>query len=104
MAFLHPGQKASVKLDAYNYLIYGALDGRVVTISPDTLREERKEGAESFYRVLVDTGRSTLKHDGKKLEIIPGMTGRVEILTGHKSVFDYFLRPTLKIEEAFREH
>lgn len=103
VAFIRPGQKATVKLDAYNYLVYGALTGKVVTISPDTLREDRKSGEEVFYRVLVGTGRSGLIHNGKPLTIIPGMTGTVDILTGRRTVFDYFLRPVLKVEEAFRE-
>jgi adhesin transport system membrane fusion protein len=103
VAFIRPGQNATVKLDAYNYLVYGSLAGKVVTVSPDTLREERKADQEAFYRVLVSTGQSSLVHGGKPLAILPGMTGTVEILTGHKSVFDYFMRPALKIEEAFRE-
>lgn len=103
VAFIRPGQDATVKLAAYNYLVYGALRGKVETISPDTLREDRKPNEDAFYRVLISTGQSTLVHDGKVLPIIPGMTGTVEILTGRRTVWDYFLRPVLKIEEAFRE-
>lgn len=106
VAFIRPGQKATVKLAPYNYLVYGALEGKVETISPDTLRDERRQGGsgeETFYRVLVSTGRSSLVHQGKALPIIPGMTGTVDILTGRRTVFDYFLRPVLKVEEAFRE-
>lgn len=103
VAFIRPGQEATVKLAAYNYLVYGALKGRVETISPDTLRENRRPDEEAYYRVRVSTGRSTLVHRGKVLPIIPGMTGSVDILTGQRTVFDYFLRPVLKIEEAFRE-
>nr|WP_087575644.1 HlyD family type I secretion periplasmic adaptor subunit [Sphingomonas sp. CDS-1] len=103
VAFIRPGQDATVKLAAYNYLVYGSLKGRVETISPDTLREDRKPNEEAFYRVLISTGQSSLVHDGRPLPIIPGMTGTVEILTGRRTVWDYFLRPVLKIEEAFRE-
>jgi membrane fusion protein, adhesin transport system len=103
VAFIRPGQTATVKLAAYNYLVYGALNGNVVTISPDTLREDRKSDEEAFYRVLISTGRSSLVHKGETLPIIPGMTATVEILTGRRTVFDYFLRPVLKVEEAFRE-
>jgi membrane fusion protein, adhesin transport system len=103
VAFLRPGQEATVKLAAYNYLVYGALRGTVTTISPDTMREDRKSEEEPYYRVLVSTGRSALVHQGKALPIIPGMTGTVDILTGRRTVFDYFLRPVLKVEEAFRE-
>lgn len=103
VAFIRPGQETTVKLAAYNYLVYGALRGKVETISPDTLREDRKSDEEAFYRVLVSTGQSTLVLNGKRLPILPGMTGTVDILTGRRTVFDYFLRPVLKIEEAFRE-
>jgi membrane fusion protein, adhesin transport system len=103
VAFIRPGQGATVKLAAYNYLVYGAIKGKVETISPDTLREERKADQEAYYRVLISTGQSTLKHQGKALPIIPGMTATVDILTGRRTVFDYFLRPVLKIDEAFRE-
>lgn len=103
VAFLRPGQEATVKLATYNYLVYGALRGTVTTISPDTMREDRKSEEEPYYRVLVSTGRSALVHQGKALPIIPGMTGTVDILTGRRTVFDYFLRPVLKVEEAFRE-
>lgn len=103
VAFLRPGQAATVKLDPYNYLVYGALKGKVETISPDTMREDRKPDQEAFYRVQISTGEASLIHKGKPLTIIPGMTGKVDILTGQRTVFDYFLRPVLKVEEAFRE-
>ena len=103
VAFLRPGQKATVKLTAYDYLIYGSLHGTVETIGPDTMRETRAPAEEPFYRVLVRTDRSVLRHGGKDLPILPGMTASVDILTGKRTVFDYFLRPVLKVDEAFRE-
>lgn len=103
VAFIRPGQQATVKLEPYNYLVYGSLVGKVENVSPDTLRDERREGTEVYYRVLISTGQSQLVHQGKTLPIIPGMTGTVDILTGRRTVFDYFLRPVMKVEEAFRE-
>jgi len=103
VAFLRPGLKATVKLSAYDYLVYGSLPGRVELIGPDTVRDQRQKDAESFYRVLVRTDRSALVHQGRRLPIIPGMTASVEILTGRKTVWDYFTRPVLKVEEALRE-
>ena len=103
VAFLRPGLKTTVKLTAYNYLIYGALVGKVENISPDTMREAKLPGEEPFYRMLVRTRATGLRHKGKWLPIIPGMTASVEVLTGHRTVFDYFLRPVMKVEEAFRE-
>lgn len=48
IAFMHPGQKATVKFTAYDFSIHGGLQGEVVNISPDTILDE--EG-ESFYLV-----------------------------------------------------
>ncbi|SKB29858.1 HlyD family efflux transporter periplasmic adaptor subunit [Sphingopyxis flava] len=103
VAFLRPGLKATVKLGAYNYLVYGALAGRVESISPDTMRERGQPEQEPYYRVLIRTDNIALKHEGKTLPTIAGMTATVEILTGKRTIFDYFVRPVLKVEEAFRE-
>ncbi len=103
VAFLRPGLPAKVKLTAYDYTIYGALDGELELISPDTLREERRGVEETYYRVLVRTRSSSLRAGGKELPIIPGMTASVEIRTGEKSVLDYLLKPAFRAREALRE-
>lgn len=113
VAFLHPGQKAVVKISAYDYAIYGGLDGTVEHISPDTLRDERRAGtpvadvadeANSYYRVLVRTTTNALTTpDGKVLPIIPGMTASVEMLTGRKTVLQYLVKPLNRASEALRE-
>lgn len=103
VAFLHPGLPATVKISAYDYSIYGGLEGEIEIISPDTLREEKKSEDENYYRVLVRTKNSTLTNNGKELPIIPGMTASVEIRTGEKTVLDYILKPVLKAREALRE-
>ena len=94
---------ATVKITAYDYAIYGGLEGHVELISPDTLREERQVEDESYYRVLVRTTNSSLTAGGNQLPIIPGMTASVEIRTGEKTVMDYVLKPVLKVREALRE-
>jgi membrane fusion protein, adhesin transport system len=106
VAFLRPGLPATVKISAYDYSIYGALQGEVTLISPDTLKEERSKQTpddERYYRVLVKADASTLRRAGKELPILPGMTANVEIRTGEKSVLDYILKPVLKAREALRE-
>lgn len=105
VAFLRPGLPATVKITAYDYSIYGGLQGVVEMISADTLREERKTTVEedSFYRVLVRTQNATLSSGGKELPIMPGMIATVEIRTGEKTVLDYLLKPVLKMREAMRE-
>jgi membrane fusion protein, adhesin transport system len=105
VAFLRPGMKATVKLSAYEFGLYGGLEGTVHNISPDTLEEERRSqpAQEPYYRVQVKTDQPGLLHQGKVLPVIPGMVATVEVLTGHRTVWDYLLRPILKSQEALRE-
>ncbi len=102
VAFIRPGDSASVKITAYDYLVYGALDGTVQRIGADTV--EDGEGTE-FFRVMVRTWRSDLEaDDGTTLPISPGMVAQVDILTGRKSVLDYLARPLMRARsEALRE-
>ena len=101
IAFLRPGQPAVVKVTAYDFSIYGGLDGVVEDISADTITDEK---GESFYRIRVRTHDNTLEEKGEPLPIIPGMTTQVDILTGEKTVLDYLLKPILKAKErALRE-
>ena len=93
IAFLHPGQKAMVKLSAYDFSIYGGLEGELTDISADSITNEK---GESFYRVRVRTKENTLKRKGEVLPIIPGMVSTVDILTGHKTVMEYLLKPFIK--------
>jgi adhesin transport system membrane fusion protein len=90
IAFIHPGQAATVKFTAYDFSIYGGMTAEVENISPDTVTDER---GNSFYLVRVRTRASSF---GDKLPIIPGMTAEVDILTGSKTVLAYLLKPVLK--------
>jgi membrane fusion protein, adhesin transport system len=90
IAFIHPGQAATVKFSAYDFAIYGGLTAEVENISPDTVVDER---GNAFYLVRVRTHQSNFS---EKLPIIPGMTAEVDILTGNKTVMSYLLKPVLK--------
>lgn len=101
IAFLRPGMKAVVKITAYDYSIYGGLDGEITDISADTIVDDK---GESFYRVRVRTNETVLTHNGKAHQIIPGMTAGVDIITGKKSIMDYLLKPFIKASQtALRE-
>jgi len=101
IAFLHPKQKAQVKITAYDFSIYGGLEGTVEHISADTIENDK---GENFYLVKVRTTQNVMKYRGQELPIIPGMTAQVDILTGEKSVLDYLLKPILKAKQnALRE-
>ena len=103
VAFIHPGQKAKVKITAYDYSIYGSFDGEVTTISPDTIQDEVRRDV-YYYRVNIKTNANYLenKHH-EKFYIFPGMIATVDIKTGNKSILDYLLKPLNKMNEAMRE-
>ncbi len=102
IAFLRPGQEATVKLTAYDFSIYGGLEGEVTHISADSMLDE--ETREPYYIVLVETDTAWLEHNGEEHPIMPGMVAQVDILTGEKSILDYLLKPINKARhEALRE-
>jgi adhesin transport system membrane fusion protein len=100
VAFIHPGQDATVKLSAYDFSIYGGLGAKVENVTADSITNDK---GESFYLVRVRTDKNDLGAESK-LPIIPGMTATVHIRTGRKTVMDYILKPVLKAKnEAMRE-
>ncbi len=105
VAFLRNDLPVVVKISAYDYTIYGSLQGKIKFISPDTVRDEKRGQAddEAYYRVLISTNTSSLESNGKKLDITPGMTATAEILTGKRTILEYLLKPVLKAKEALRE-
>lgn len=105
ISFVKQGQNAAVKLDAYDYSIYGIFHGKVTYISPDTLSEKTSEGEKHFFRVLIVLDKSELiSKSGKKVEIAPGMTAQVDIITGERSVLEYLAKPMIKtLNESFHE-
>ncbi|MDI3325056.1 HlyD family type I secretion periplasmic adaptor subunit [Pontibacterium granulatum] len=101
IAFVAPNQPARVKITAYDFSRFGAIDGRVVTMSPDALTEQ--DGT-TYYVARVETSRSTLDAYGESYPIMPGMQAQVDFITGRRTVLEYILKPVLKIKEnAFSE-
>jgi len=101
IAFLHLGQKAIIKLTAYDFSIYGGLDGEVVHISADTITDEEDN---TFYIVNIKANKDYLDYKNQKLYVKVGMVTSVDILTGKKTVLDYLLKPILKAKnQALRE-
>jgi membrane fusion protein, adhesin transport system len=90
IAFIRPGQKATVKFTAYDFSIYGGLEAKVENISPDTVVDEK---GNAYYLVRVRTLQANFS---EKLPVIPGMTAEVDVLTGNKTVLSYLLKPVLK--------
>ncbi len=103
IASVQTGQSATIKLSAYDYTIYGALQGEVDFVSADTFEDERNPRVEPYYRVTVRVDRSHLTERQKNIEIRPGMRATAELQTGSKTVLNYILKPLYKSKEAFRE-
>jgi len=103
IAFIHPNQAALVKVTAYDYSIYGGLEGVVETIAPDTQHDEVKPEI-VYYTVLVRTKSDVLiDKAGRSLPITPGMVASTDIRTGRRTLWDYLTKPLSKAREALRE-
>lgn len=107
IGFIHLGMPAAIKVDAFDYSIFGSLQGEVVYISADTLKEEARAQPQdnTYYVVRVRSASTTLMgKNGTKMEVIPGMTASVEVLTGKKTIFNYLAKPIVKtMGESMKE-
>ena len=99
IGFLHPGQLANVKFTAYDFAVYGGLEGTLEQISADTTTDEK---GNAFYIAKVRTDQAYVGEDHRP--ILPGMIAEVHILTGKRTVLQYLLKPILRAREnAFTE-
>lgn len=105
LSFVQVGQKAIIKLDAYDFSIYGGFEGKVKHISYDSLTEKTNQGEEFYFKVLVALDSHELVSKiGKIVKVTPGMTAQVEIITGERSVLNYLTKPLIKtLSEAMTE-
>lgn len=105
IARISKGLDANIRFDAFDYTIYGAVLGKVVYVSADTLKEEVRGTEQTYYRVHVATnGLLVTSQTGRQLDILPGMTAQVDIRTGDRTVLDYLLKPLRKtVMESFGE-
>ena len=101
IAFLSPGQRALVKLTAYDFSLFGGLEGVVEHIGADSLTDEK---GETYYIIRVRTEKGTLTHNSEDLAIIPGMVADVDVRTGSKTVLAYLTKPLTRMRQtALRE-
>ena len=96
IAFIYHGQNAIVKFSAYDFSIYGGLEGKVINISPDTTTDKDDK---TFYLVRIETDRNYIGDEKKQMKIIPGMVADVDIITGKKTILDYILKPIIKTKQ-----
>ena len=98
IGFLRPGQRAVVRFTAYDFTVYGGLEGRLVHLGADTITDEQ---GESFYIAHIEMDSAQL--DANK-PVITGMVADVDILTGKKSLMSYLIKPVLRAKQlAFTE-
>ncbi|WP_081869805.1 HlyD family type I secretion periplasmic adaptor subunit [Endozoicomonas numazuensis] len=96
IGFLREGMKSVVKLTAYDFAVYGGLEGLVEHISADTIKDEK---GESFYIVRIRTHENQLGSPEQPLEIIPGMKANIDIITGEKTLMEYLMKPILRARQ-----
>ena len=102
IAFIKVGDRALVKVTAYDFSSYGGLDGKVVQVSADSIYDDVEKQA--YFTVIVETSKSFLQAGAHRLPITPGMMTDTQIITGRKSVLSYLLKPVLRARsEALRE-
>lgn len=103
IAFVRMGQRAMVKITAYDYAIYGGLEGRVVGISPDAIYNEKTQDTHYMVRVRTE-GEGLRSQSGQLLPVTPGMVADVNLLGDRRSVMSYLLTPITRLREnAFRD-
>lgn len=101
IGFVTVGQPAKIKIDAFDYSRYGAIDGVVERISPTTDADE-KGGV--YYKVRIAIEKPYFGAEPGKLNLLPGMTGEADIVTGEKTIFQYLWKPVFtNMREAFGE-
>ncbi len=103
IATVVPGQRATIKLTAYDYTVYGSLTGEVIVVSADTFEDERRADLPETYRVTLRVNLEDLNERQSRIEVRPGMQATVELHTGAKTVLTYLLRPLYRSREALRE-
>lgn len=109
IAHVRPGTRTAIKLDAFDYTVYGALSGHVTYVSPDALQERTPQGEQAYYRVLVHIDPASVAQRNqavapRRIQVLPGMLSTVEFVVGEHTVLQYLAKPLLKtLDESLRE-
>ena len=97
MSYLREGLEVMIKLDAYDYVIYGGMKGELVYISADSLSEKTAQGENIYYKAKIKiVGNEFKEKFSKNIKVNPGMTVSLDIITGERTVLTYLLKPILK--------
>ena len=103
IGYVVPDMRASLKLTAYDYSIYGTMLGKVIKIGADTVPDKENHNAPPSYVVIVEISPESLEDWHKRgLELRTGMVVEAELEAGHMRIIDYIFRPILKARDALR--
>ena len=101
IALVLPGQRAIIKLTAFDFSKFGSLEGKVMSVGADSIQ---KDDGSLWYLCEISVRVKDITSLGKKINMLPGMVAQVDIVNGERSVMNYLLQPVTKVtEEAFRE-
>jgi hemolysin D len=110
IGFVHPGQSAKIKVDTFTFTRYGLIDGKILSVSPDSTLEAGASDApgarsrEPGFTARVGLDRTSMKIGDQVMPLRPGMAVMVEINTGDRRIIDYLLSPLLRYtQESMRE-
>lgn len=96
IAFLRPGLDAVIKFSAYDFSIYGGVQGQMLTLGTDT---QLDEDGRPFYLARVEATSTLTNGKGETLPLVSGMQASVDIVTGQRSMLSYLLKPILRARE-----
>jgi hemolysin D len=117
IGFVQPGQQAEIKIDTFNFTRYGLLQGQVLSVSQDAIVRDRQQdrssdrnlgtqndtsepkGQDLNYGARISLDHSTMRIDGRTVNLSPGMAVTVEIKTGSRTVISYLLSPLLRYKQ-----
>lgn len=103
IAFVTNDMRATVKLSAYDYTVYGSLNGRISQVSADTFEDEASPDAQPYYKVLISVDEYDFPNSDEEISVRPGMLADAELHVGEKTVIQYLIKPLVKSTEALRE-
>lgn len=91
------GQEVKISLTAYDPSRYDRIDGNVISISADALSDQQT--GQQYYLVDVSLEGTLYEADGSEVTILPGMVASIDVLSGKRTVLDYFWQPIAKTKD-----
>ncbi len=91
------GQDVKISLTAYDAAKYGRIEGNVLSVSADALSDQQS-GAQ-YYLVDVSISGKLYEPDGSEVIILPGMIASIDVLSGKRTILDYFWQPLARTKD-----